>query len=275
MPGSPSGRREHALAVRMERNLVEHACHLHRGPTGRSVSGTRELWVADSGFGEDTFNIVAGARFPVRAADARVAATVAALRATGRPFSWWVGPASEPADLSGRLLAAGLPLAGSERAMRVALAGLPRPAPREGLSVRRVNTPELLASYASVVAANWSPPSDAVTRFYAGSRAWLLRAGSPSLCFLGEVAGEPVATAEVFLYGGVAGVYNVCTLRTHRRRGHATALTLTALHAARVAGFRTAVLQASEEGAPVYARLGFEDCGEFREHAFLPAGGRG
>lgn len=101
----------------MEWNLAEHACHLHRHLAGASVAEGGDLLVADSGLGDDTFNIVAAARFTARTAAARIAETVRALAATGRPFSWWVGPASTPPDLSARLSAAGVPPAEHETAM--------------------------------------------------------------------------------------------------------------------------------------------------------------
>ena len=64
-----------------------------------------DLLVADSGRTDDTFNIISYARFAPADADRRVASTGDALARTGRPYSWWVGPASTPAELSARLSA--------------------------------------------------------------------------------------------------------------------------------------------------------------------------
>ena len=76
----------------------------------------------------------------------------------------------------------------------------------------------------------------------------------------------PVASAEVVFGGGVAGLYSVCTLEAYRRRGFGTALTAHALLAARAAGCSHAILQASTEGAGIYARAGFEVFGEITEY---------
>ncbi|MEU5216608.1 hypothetical protein AB0G79_10465 [Streptomyces sp. NPDC020807] len=132
----------------MERNLAEHACHLHRGAAGATVTEAEDLLIADSGLDDDTFNIVAAARFSAADAEARIAATVGALARTGRPFSWWVGPASTPTDLRTRLTAAGLPASERETAMwadldddlRTPATERPDEGPVGGLDIRHVTT---------------------------------------------------------------------------------------------------------------------------------------
>jgi len=82
----------------------------------------------------------------------------------------------------------------------------------------------------------------------------------PMRSYLAVLNGKAVATSQLFLFAGVAGINGVATLPEVRRQGIGTALTLAALRDARSMGYRIGCLQATPMGLGVYRRLGFQEC---------------
>ncbi len=80
-------------------------------------------------------------------------------------------------------------------------------------------------------------------------------------CYLARADGRPAASVMAIHHDGDCGIFWVATLEHAQRRGLATALMVAALRDAREAGCQTTSLQATPQGAPVYARLGYEDHG--------------
>ncbi|MDG4821918.1 GNAT family N-acetyltransferase [Asanoa sp. WMMD1127] len=243
----------------LDDNLAWHASHLHRFAPGMRLLATGDVVVCDSGLADDTFNTVAAARFDGDV-DARIASVLALL---DRPYTWWVGPGSAPADLSDRLLAAGLPIPEREVAM-----WCPTGRRLVDRPVRVASTSLELADWAGVVAANWTPPSGTVVEFFARAAPWALV--STSRYLIGYADDVPVAAAELCYGGGVAGFYNVCTLEGARRQGWASALLSFGLDLAAAEGHDIAVLQAAQGAVSLYERLSFQPFGDVIEHAWRP-----
>lgn len=248
-------------------NLSAHMSWVQARLPGARVVDADDLLLVDSGFSCDTFNFAARARFQQDSAATRIREALAFFARTGHPFSWWVGPSDLPADLGTALADASLRPAEEELAMEADLAGLPAAdiAPH-GLRIERIGRTDQVAQFAAILAANWSPPDPLVAAYYEAAAPVVLRPDSPLHLYLGYLDGRPVATAELCLAGGVAGLYNIATLADQRRRGFGTALTARPLLDAREMGIRTGVLQASAEGQGVYARLGFRVTGRYLEY---------
>jgi ribosomal protein S18 acetylase RimI-like enzyme len=275
----------------MELNLAEHSSHLHRGTPGMNVQQTADLLIADSGLEDDSVNFVGAAHFTAATAQARIAETIAAVAATGRPFAWRVGPTSTPAGLRALLADAGLPATEAEPAMWAPLpdadltgAGRSATAAQAtdtgpvflgpvflstgDLDIRLVGSAGELRDWAWVLAASSHPLALTLVEFFARTAPRVLAADCSARLLVGYSAGRPVCTAEVQLHAGLAGLYNITTLRSHQRRGFGTAVTTAALQVASQLGADAAVLQASEQGEPLYRRLGFSAFSEVTEHPF-------
>ena len=82
--------------------------------------------------------------------------------------------------------------------------------------------------------------------------------------------GQVVATSMLLLADGLAGIYCVATRPEKRCQGLGARITAEALQAAQRLGYRVGVLQATEEGQPVYRSLGFQTFGEIAMYLRLP-----
>lgn len=141
------------------------------------------------------------------------------------------------------------------------LAPLPDPASLPpGVTVERVATVERLRVYNDTVAAGFGMP-----------REWLAPLDAPEMLafpdavfYLGLLDGVPVATAMRCATHRVAGVYNIAVLPQARRRGIGAALTRHAALDGADEGCPASVLQASEEGFPVYQRMGYRHVEDYR-----------
>lgn len=122
----------------------------------------------------------------------------------------------------------------------------------EGLRLARVVDDEGIGAYLAARAEGDSlaPPDDEEAAFIAAvTRTGLFH------YLVGFEGEEPVATAMAFDAGDLVLVNNVFVREEWRRRGLGAAMTAAA--AGLVPGARLACLEATELGAPVYARMGF------------------
>ncbi|HPD56069.1 MAG TPA: GNAT family N-acetyltransferase [Smithellaceae bacterium] len=77
--------------------------------------------------------------------------------------------------------------------------------------------------------------------------------------FLVYVDGNPAATSLLFTDKETAGIYYVATLPEFRNKGLGFHVTLAAMRAAKDAGHKKVILQATPAGEKVYRRIGFQE----------------
>jgi GNAT superfamily N-acetyltransferase len=187
-------------------------------------------------------------------------------RASRAPFYWYISPSTRPTDLDTHLLRHGFTDGGDEPAMGVALARLPSVLPLpEDVTVEQVSDRAALEEWARTAYEVLGAPDTADTPFVAALSCDTLN-DTAAEYYLARLHGKPVATAGLSLAAGVAGLFLVATVEEARGRGIGTAVTMAALLAARDRGYAVGVLQASEMGYPIYARMGFTE--QFRYRSF-------
>ena len=174
-------------------------------------------------------------------------------------ITWDIGPSLRSSRLEGDLRANGWSKEGEVRSMVLDLQALKRPteSPAE-LTIEQVEDEEAFKQHIHLMAVGFAFP-EAVVRHLSAidyGRTFLV----PTVrYYVGRVDGQTVAISLLLLSEGLAGIYNVATIPSMRQRGFGTAMTLAALRDARDLGYHIAVLQASEMGANIYRKLGFQD----------------
>jgi N-acetylglutamate synthase-like GNAT family acetyltransferase len=216
-------------------------------------------------------NIVGAARL----ASAEAAATVVRVRdyfgARGQPFSWRVGPASDPPDLARHLIAAGLRPAFTMRGMVMPQIAAPVVAP--GPFVVRDAGPDDVAALAALIEQSYPTSSDLAYRL---STLYLHPAASGTVRVVVACAPDRAGLAGM----GVCYDFPDCpvtvlagagTAPALRNRGVYRQLLAYRLHAARQRGVTSAVTQAvTDTSAPICRRSGFVDLCELQVFEFHP-----
>jgi len=181
-------------------------------------------------------------------------------------LSWWAD--SSGADPGHHLLSRGLTFHSSGTAMATDLRSVadtvPTPA---GLVVVPVEDRTTLQPWVQVMSVGFGIPKEAEGRLLELFSSVAVE--PPLQTYLALLDGRPVATSQLFVGAGAAGIYNVTCLPDARGRGIGAAVTRAPLQEARRQGCDLAILQASRLGYPVYRRLGFHDYGRIGTYQFV------
>jgi GNAT superfamily N-acetyltransferase len=174
----------------------------------------------------------------------------------------WLAQEGVPAEKIKRcLLSHGLTLHesfGAEMAADLSFIPSDVPVPA-GLKIVRVEDKETLRQWIHVASIGFNVPAQYEDVWYEFFVESVFE--QPFWTYLAILNDRPVGTSQLFLSAGVAGIYNVTCVPEVRGQGIGAAITLAPLLDARAIGYQIAILQASEMGAGVYRRLGFQDYG--------------
>jgi GNAT superfamily N-acetyltransferase len=247
-----------ALVAAIKANLFEWYRYVGRSSKAEFRDSPELTWLL-TGFPHAFLNAVLRTHVDPDKVDQIIEETLAHCRARGvTTFSWWAESGTQPEDLGEHLLAHGLAHTDGGPGMAVDLLALNEDLSAPvGLTIERAEDIGTLKKWAYASIIGFGLPETYV-------EAWFdLFTGMgfelPLRNYVGIVDGEPVATSELFLAAGVAGIYAVATVPDARRRGISAALTLAPLREARAMGYRIGILHSSPMGLGVYRRLGFQE----------------
>ena len=236
--------------------------------------GGRHLTFPDNG----TFKGAWRSRLTAETADAAIDETIAWFKARNAPyFHWWTHAGTTPEDLGNRLVARGFESRYTDDGLDPAVPSVEQGSPVMVADMSRfdVSLLERMPSGFRVTPALTEADLDAfcavVDTVYPSmpdvSRAWTnatRRAGigsAPWRLYVAWLDDEPVATNIVTEGGGIVGLWVINTVPSQRRKGIGAAVTIAPLLEWRDRGYRYAGLFASDEGALLYERIGFNFTG--------------
>jgi GNAT superfamily N-acetyltransferase len=179
-------------------------------------------------------------------------------RFKGLPMVWWTGPSAGTQNFKELLEPRGFSYLMDYPGMALDLNTVNRkPAGLAGLEIRFVDDPASMKIWSRILFNSFKFPDSIEKAFLDLAANRHPRASWRR--YIALLKGEPVATSELFLGAGTAGIYYVATEPDFRRRGIGSAITLAPLLDALETGFRTAILKATKKGFNIYRQIGFEE----------------
>lgn len=203
--------------------------------------------------------------------DAKIVETLAYFRTRNLPCMWVIGPSVRPPDLATNLLEHGLTFLNEAPALVLDLNAADEDAPAlEGFAIQEASNAEELRPLLELEAQCFDVSEEIAHYYYNTYVATGFGSGQAWHHYIGMLHGRPVAMAALLLHAGVAGIYGVGTIPEARRRGIGTALVCHALHEARTAGYRVALLTPTDMSLRIYQRLGFQQHCAFQFYLWRP-----
>ncbi|RRB03922.1 GNAT family N-acetyltransferase [Larkinella rosea] len=240
----------------LDENFNRHVRFFPSQTAGMDVRVMNDILVVNSQLASDTFNIV---HIPnaSRPGLADLKTVVDYTVHSGLPFCFWLSETAATETTVANLRQLGAACVGQDPGMILSLdAYIPIDNEHQD-EIRIVKNRKELADFATVIAQNWKPADENVLRYYQNVAPVLLAAPDTVLmvCYRNS---QPVSVIELFPTNNqIIGIYSLATLREFRGQGIGTVLMRHALNYAKQTGYKTALLQSSEDGFRIYQKFGY------------------
>ncbi|HEX4045035.1 MAG TPA: bifunctional GrpB family protein/GNAT family N-acetyltransferase [Gammaproteobacteria bacterium] len=249
------------LVKAMVANLNVHMTHFAQYLNQIELIRIPGFTLVNSSLPDDTFNYALDADFSSADANKKITEVTTYFTQKNIPFCWWVSPFDKPDDLSEHLESNGYQNTENNTAMYFDLdrwhdtiSSIPQ------LEIIRARDEKTLHDFALVLAND-----ETAFKQYFSWIASILTDDDPIEYYVGYVNGKPVVRGLSCYFAQVAGLHWLSTAPDERRKGYGAAMQQYRLKRAKELGYHIAVLQASNEGYLLYKKLGYKECGVFRE----------
>jgi ribosomal protein S18 acetylase RimI-like enzyme len=180
------------------------------------------------------------------------------------PFACWIGSDNDYPECKKDLEEMGFVCDEHESGMFAEIEKLSREKKCGELQISLVNNSKRLNNFIQIYRELISQDANAIEEFYGRASEHILNPESSLKLFVGYFRDQPAATSALFMDKNTTGVWDVVTIPQFRRRGIGTDMTLHALfYAFDNFGRRIGVLSESEDGEPVYRKIGFQKLKDF------------
>ena len=229
------------------------------GSLNSSTYNRGSIWVMRTDIESADLNMVWNEK-PLTADDGKTILNIKNnFRKNGLPFWWWVFPGAQSQMTGDMLRAEGFAVVDSIPSLYTDLNTSGEEQCDERLQIIQAGNQKNLALWEEISFAGFDFPLETRPQYHRFTAAFNLNPDSPQRLFLATWNKKPVATSLLFLHENAGGIYFVCTLAEHRRKGIGLALMHETLRYARQAGASFATLQSSPDGLRVYQRAGFKE----------------
>ncbi len=245
----------------MEANLNVHMTHFAQYINDVNLTRMPDYTLVNSNLKDDTFNYIIRADFDEQSAHQKIKQATDYFTSRHLPFSWWISPADRPQNLGNLLQKNGYVNTENNIAMYLNLDDWHTNIvmPKE-LKIVRVQDEKGLRDFALVLS---NDPTAFSTYFSWVSQ--IISQEDPIEFYVGYVNNKPVVRGLTCYYAQVAGLHWLSTCPEERNKGYGTAMQEFRLSRAQELGYHIAVLQASPEGYALYKKLGYQECGTYKE----------
>jgi len=185
--------------------------------------------------------------------------TMLAFMCNNTRYGWWmVTPTCQPANLGEYLLSKGLSSTTNRPVMTLKIANVHAPIhPATDLHIERVSTLAQHEDWFTASIGGFESTAEDGKNYGDVYAAHGFAADALFQHYVGYLNSQPVTSSTLLLSQDIAGIYDVSSIPEARGQGFGEAITRVALEDAQQRGYKYAVLQASDEGFPLYIKMGF------------------